>query len=230
MKKVLTGIIVIMAIINFNVAAIAAEKGCKCSHDCGCALNKCECDFNIEGLYDGCQAVYMPSTNTWTTGGMAEDRIILTKKVSEGSGNYSEYYSSNGKLAAALSSDFEFIKDNQLFAVDNASLKYYKVVYQNSNFVQVQLTEEELQQVFPNAEIIKISQFHNGKLIVNKKLFKNKEILLVNDTDKYFHKYSFNPSKIQKTDVKGLLKIEKFGKIEFSLFGENENKLTIYVR
>ena len=70
-----------------------------------CIANACD----IEGLYNNYQAVYLPSTSSWSTGAMADDRIVLTKKTSEGSGNYSEYYYSNGKLAINLNSNFEFI-------------------------------------------------------------------------------------------------------------------------
>ncbi len=230
MKKLFSILLVMMVSMGLNLSVLACECGCKCQSGCECSkLKTCECDYEIEGLYDGYQAVYMPSTKTWTNGGMAPDRIILTKKTSSGSGSYSEYYNSKGKLAVALNSNFEFIKDGQLIAVDNAGLKYSKVIYEKKKFKEVPLTDEELQKIFPNAEIIKISQFHNNKIKVDKKLFKTKEVLLVNDTDKYFHKYSFN-KKVQPTDVKGLLKISKLGNLVYSLNGMEDGKITIKVR
>ena len=54
--------------------------------------------YGDDGLYDNYQAVYSPTTKSFSTGLMADDRIVLTKKVSEGTGSYSSYYYSNGKV------------------------------------------------------------------------------------------------------------------------------------
>ena len=188
------------------------------------------CD--LEGLYDNYQAVYMPSTKTWATAGMAEGRIVLTKKTTQGSGSYSEYYYGNGKLAAALKSNFEFIKDGKLIGVDNAGLKYYELKYntKTKKFVETPLCEKELQKLFPNTKIVKISEFTNNEYTVRKPFFKDKKILLVNDTAKYFHKYTYKPSKVQPTDIKGLIKVYRMGNVKFSLYGDKANMLTIKVR
>lgn len=209
MKKLLTG----LAVFVLAVCFAGAVKACE-----------------FEGLYDNYQAVYTPSAQTWTTGGMADGRIVLTKKTTEGSGNYSEYHYGNGKLAISLHSNFEFIKDGRLIAVDNAGLKYYEVTYNGKNFVEKKLCPDELHKLFPNAEIVKISQFTNNEYTVKKEVFQNKTLLLVNDTDKYFHKYSFSPKSVQQTDIKGLVKISHFGKIKFSLYGDKNNMLVIRVK
>lgn len=209
MKKVCLGLILSILLLGFTSVA-----------------NAC----NFEGLYENYQAVYTPSSGTWSSGGMAEDRIVLTKKTSVGTGSYSEYYYSDGSLAASLNSNYEFLKEGMLIAVDNAKLKYSKVVYTDSKFEELPLTCEELKKIFPNAEIIKISQFKNNKITIKKGLFKEKTVLLVNDTDGYFHKFTFKPESVKKTDVKGLITLSKYGKVEFSHYGDNEGKLTIYVR
>lgn len=209
MKKLLTGLaVLVLALCTINV--VSAE--------------------DMEGLYDNYQAVYLPSTNTWSMGAMSEDRIVLIKKTTEGTGGYSEYNYSNGKLAVALHSNFEFIKDGKLIAVDNASLKYYEVIYKDKKFEEKLLSQEDLEKIFPYTQIVKISQFENNKITIKKPLFKKINILLVNDTDKYFHKYSYTPKDVQETDIKGLLRISHYGKIKFSLFGIKDNMLTIKVR
>lgn len=185
---------------------------------------------NLEGIYDNYQAVYNPVNDAWNTGSMADERVVLTKKTSSGSGSYSEYYYADGNLAVALSSNYEFVKDGKLIAVDNAGLKYYKVVYKDSKFEQVPLCNDELQKLFPKAEIVKISQFTNNKIKIKKPYRQDKIVLLVNDTDKDFYKYSYEPSDVQKSDIKGLIKLTKRGKIEFSHYGDNEDKLIINVR
>ena len=149
MKKILTE----LSIIIFSVCFISVANAC-----------------DIEGLYDNYQAVYMPSTNTWTTIGMVDDRIVLTKKTTEGSGSYSQYYFGNDKLAFSLKSNFEFIKDGKLIGVDNAGLKYYEITYdeKNKKFVETPLQAKSLQELFPNVEIIKISQFTNNEITIKK--------------------------------------------------------------
>lgn len=211
MKKLLTGLFSLILTMFFSSIANA-------------------CD--IEGLYNNYQAVYLPSTSSWSTGAMADDRIVLTKKTSEGSGNYSEYYYSNGKPAINLNSNFEFIKDGQLIGVDNAGLKYYKISYdkKSKKFIQTLLKEDELQKIFPNAQIIKISQFKNNEITVKKRLFKDKKVLLLNDTERYFHKYSYKPASVQQTDIKGLITLSHIGKVKFSLYGDKNDMLIIKVR
>ncbi len=211
MKKFLTGLFTLIISLCFTGIANA-------------------CD--LDGLYDNYQAVYMPKTKTWATAGMAEGRIVLTKKTSQGSGNYSEYYYGNGKLAAALKSNFEFIKDGKLIGVDNAGLKYYEITYNNKTkkFVEKPLCEQSLKKLFPNAQIVKISQFTNNEITIKKKAFQEKKILLVNDTDKYFHKYTYKPENVQISDIKGLIKVKHIGKVKFSLYGDKTTMLTIKVR
>ncbi len=185
---------------------------------------------NFEGLYDKYQAVYIPSTHTWTTGSMAADRIVLQKRTSAGTGSYSEYYSNNGEQMIALSSNFEFIENGRLITVNNAELKYGELVYQKGKFVEKPLSYTELQEIFPDVEIIKISQFKDGKLKIKKGWFNRKTILLFNDTDKYFHKYSFKPACVKETDITGLISLKHIGKVTFSHYGDNNDKLIIYVQ
>lgn len=160
---------------------------------------------------------------------MADDRIILQKRTSTGSGSYSEYYYNNGKQAAALSSNFEFIKDGRLITSNNAELKYGELIYQQGKFIEKPLSYEDMQKIFPNAEAIKVSQFDNGKLKIKKGWFNKKTILLFNDTDKNFYKYSFKPKYVKETDVTGLITFKRIGKVTFTHYGDNNDKLVIYV-
>lgn len=173
------------------------------------------------GVYNDYQVVYSPSANTWSNGGMVEDRVVLTKKTSDGTGSYSQYYDKNGVLVIALGSNFEFLKDGKFIASHNAELKFYNVVYNEGKFSEVLMNETEVQNLFPDAEIIKVSQFKDGKYKIKKRPFEKKKVLLLNDTDGYYHKYSFAPSNVKKTDIAGLITISKFGKIKFSHCGVN---------
>ena len=52
----------------------------------------------------------------------------------------------------------ELISGNNLIVVDNNLLKYYKLEYDFGEITQVELTESEIKEVFPQAEIFKLSQ------------------------------------------------------------------------
>ena len=60
-----------------------------------------------------------------------------TKKLIEGAGSYSLYNYSDGRLAFALTTDCEFIKDDKLIIIDNNLLKYYKLIFNGENFEQI---------------------------------------------------------------------------------------------
>lgn len=212
--------------------------------------------FEAEGILDNYQVIYSPSAKTFATGGMAQDRIVLTKKTSEGTGSYSSYSykvkcspkttkckcgcalkskkctcKNKSEKEISLNSNYEFITDNRLIGVDNENLNYYEVTYENGEFTQNKLSPEDLKNIFKEADIVKISDFKNGKYTVlandNKK-----EILLLNDTEANFHKYSVNPeSAVLDKNIKGLIQLPKKGKIKFShMYNNKEQKYTIKVK
>src|SRR5699024_9469228 len=134
------------------------------------------------------------------------------------------------KPAFQSGSNFEFIDDKKLIAVDNASLKYSKIIFDGSKFIQIPLEIEELKTIFPDVEIIKISRFKNNKLTIKKPLFKKKTVLLINDTDEYFHKYFVSPESSANKNIKGLITLsKKFTKVKFCHLGEKDG-LTIYIK
>ena len=181
---------------------------------------------NMKPVLNNNQIVYSPSARAFSTGGMAEDRIVLTKSVSSGSGNYSIYtYNNQGIM---LGSDYEFLFNGRLISCHNADLKIYEVIYNGKNFEEKELTEGQIKEIFPDAEILLISHFVDNKTTVIKPAFEKKDFLLLNDTDKYFHKYSFHPQSVKYSPVAGLFKASSIGKITFSHFGKD--KYIIYVK
>ncbi len=185
---------------------------------CFSSLQNCFANADIEKIYDKHQVVYLPSNNVFVTGAISDDRIVLTKISSVGTGGYSSYFYSNGKLAFELSSNFEFIKKGKLIAVDNANFKYYEVYYKNNAFCIKKLTFRDVKKIFPNAQPVKISKFKNGRLTYRAK---SSHILLFNNTDEYFHRYSTTPSDIQSADIKGLINVAKVKNITFSHYNDN---------
>lgn len=185
--------------------------------------------FALDPVYENDKVIYDTKTKCWSKEENKEG-IILYKKTSSGTGSYSIYYYKCDKPAFQSSSNFEFIDDKKLIAVDNASLKYSKIIFDGSRFIQIPLEIEELKTIFPDVEIIKISRFKNNKLTIKKPLFKKKTVLLVNDTDEYFHKYFVSPESSANKNIKGLITLsKKFTKVKFCHLGEKDG-LTIYIK
>ena len=185
--------------------------------------------FALDPVYENDKVIYDTKTKCWSKEENKEG-IILYKKTSSGTGSYSIYYYKCDKPAFQSGSNFEFIDDKKLIAVDNASLKYSKIIFDGSKFIQIPLEIEELKTIFPDVEIIKISRFKNNKLTIKKPLFKKKTVLLVNDTDEYFHKYFVSPESSANKNIKGLITLsKKFTKVKFCHLGEKDG-LTIYIK
>lgn len=185
--------------------------------------------FALDPVYENDKVIYDTKTKCWSKEENKEG-IILYKKTSSGTGSYSIYYYKCDKPAFQSGSNFEFIDNKKLIAVDNASLKYSKIIFDGSKFIQIPLEIEELKMIFPDVEIIKISRFKNNKLTIKKPLFKKKTVLLVNDTDEYFHKYFVSPESSANKNIKGLITLsKKFTKVKFCHLGEKDG-LTIYIK
>lgn len=185
--------------------------------------------FALDPVYENDKVIYDTKTKCWSKEENKEG-IILYKKTSSGTGSYSIYYYKCDKPAFQSGSNFEFIDNKKLIAIDNASLKYSKIIFDGSKFIQIPLEIEELKMIFPDVEIIKISRFKNNKLTIKKPLFKKKTVLLVNDTDEYFHKYFVSPESSANKNIKGLITLsKKFTKVKFCHLGEKDG-LTIYIK
>ena len=148
----------------------------------------------------------------------------FTKKISDGRGSFSEFYSPSGEFLFSTGSQYEFILKGRLIGYSNPELKFYEYTMDNGILNQRELGEEEITELFPEFKILKISEFtkstNSMKLKKDKKHYK---IILLNDTDRYFYHYAFtsNNAKYDTYPLKGFLDVTKSGMIQFSRFGDN---------
>ena len=146
----------------------------------------------------------------------------FTKKISSGTGSYSEFYSPEGEFLFSTGCQYEFIINGSMIGYSNYDLKFYEFTMNKGILEQRELSVEEVQNLFKDFKIVKISDFttRTNSLKINKD---NGKILLLNDTDRYFYHYSYtsNNTKFETYPLKGLLKIKKGGMIHFSHFGDN---------
>lgn len=176
--------------------------------------------FEYNGVYDTQKIIYSPSALMWSQTSSGKNDISFIKNTS--SGNYSHYVSNCAEVG--LNSNFEFIYDGRLIGVDNSNLKYYEIEYQNNELIQQLLSYEQIQEIFSDIDVIKLSDFKRGTYtIINHS--ENKMILLFNDTEDCFDKYFITPEKsIACKDIKGLIKLPRRGKITFSDIENKESK------
>lgn len=181
---------------------------------------------DMKPVLNNTQLLYSPKENVFSVGAPVDGKISLSKRTSVGTGNYSIYSYNNDEVM--LGSNYEFLFNGRLIACHNADLKIFEVVYNGKIFVEKELTQGQIKDIFPDAEILLISHFVDKKITVRKPAFEKKDFLLLNDTDEYFHKYSFHPQSVKYSPVAGLFKASSIGKITFSHFGQD--KYTIYVK
>lgn len=196
------------------------------------AQRSIDTDYSTQSIYENNQVIYSPQTEAWLLDGPVENKIVFTKKVSTGSGNYSEFYDADDKMAFSFGTGREFLYNDKLIAQDIYSLKFYSIFFNPlmQKFDKRNVTNVGLQKVFPDARIVNVSDFKNDKIRIKKPLFKPVKILLVNDTPEYFYKYRFQGDNFEAYNVAGLLNIKKMGTIKFTHPGEDFKTLTIKVR
>ena len=164
---------------------------------------------------------YNLQTQKWSAKRTTPKDIKLIYKMYSTSGGYSEYYNNRGKLAIGPFSNREFIDDGNLIGIDNGNLKLIKYYYDNGYFRNSILDGGYIGKLFPEIEIIKLSQFVNNEITIYKKPLEQKKILILNDTKNNYYKYTFKPANIEDKDITGLITVGKFGKIVFSHYGDD---------
>ena len=182
-------------------------------------------------IFNEDKVIYSLISSKWTKDNSGTDKIILTKQLVEGTGSCSVYKYEDESLAFALATDYELLNNGKLIIIDNNLLKYYKMIFDGENFEQVLMSDEEIREAFPQAEIFKLSWVDSdNKIWIHKPFLKQRILILVNDTESCFHKLNTKSKNVQDSEIKGLIRINKYGRIKFSHFGERDGKLVFYIR
>lgn len=164
---------------------------------------------------------FCPKTQTWNT--KCTDNYTLTHRYTIGSGGYSEYVF-NGKTFDT-DTCYEFLKENELIGYNPYKLKFVNLKFTPNGFTKTELSEQQVQALFPNVEFIKISQFKNNTITVYKPLFKTKTFMLLNDTDREFYKYQFEHYKNQTELIHGIFEPKFARTYTYSHFGSRDTEI-----
>lgn len=168
----------------------------------------------------GYQVVYSPGAKEWNNGGMTPDRIVFTKSISSGSGNYSEY-KAKGYPLIMMPTQFEFLWNGRLIGYSTADLKFYELVYEDEIFRIKVLSFAQVKEIFPGLEILKLSSVKTD-LIVKRLPFEPKSFMMLNDTDRSFYHYSFEEDVKFDAPFNALLTVKTYETLIFSHFGSRD--------
>lgn len=185
--------------------------------------------IQYKNIKDGAAITVTDDGLSWKLADKKSPKSFI-KRISVGTSNFSEFYSPEGEFLFSTGCQYEFIYKGSLIGYSNADLKFYEFTMNNDLLEQRELSEDEVQAIFKDFRIIKISDFttSTNSLKINKG--KGKFILL-NDTDRYFYHYGFtsNNAKFQNYPLKGFLDVTKKGMIQFSHFGDNTKENPWYI-
>lgn len=175
-----------------------------------------------KNLKKNAKITYNEELDCWSTKVNKHSPDVFVKNISDN--NTSEYLYPDETLAFSTNCNYEFLNGKDLIGYSNSDLKFYDFAFLNGELTKRELTEEEIQTLFPNFKIIKISEFSpNTNSLKIKKHGHNEKIILLNDTEKTFDNYTFTTgnAKFNTYDLAGFVEITKKGMIQFSHFGEN---------
>lgn len=190
-------------------------------------------DEVYSGVSDGQMIYYSFCSDKWYYQRPDQKKkciLEVTRRVSEGSGSYSEYVSPMYDVYTPAGSNYEFLYKGRLITYHIFDVKFYEIVYnhRNKQFIEVPLEENFIKEIFKHPKIIYISQFNdNHELTVRKRPFKKQRYLLLNDTDKYFYRYTLEiPNK--SNVIKNLFFAKKRSDIDFAHFMEDVEEFPMY--
>lgn len=186
--------------------------------------------IHYKNLKDGAKIAFV--NGSWTTKIKKKTTPFYTKKISDGSGSYSEFYNREGVFVFSTGCQYEFILSGKLYGYSNYDLKFYEFTFKDDILEQRTLNQEEVHDLFPEYRIVKISDFAaSTNSLKIKKRHKRFKVIILNDTDRFFYNYAYatNNAKFKTYPLKGFLCITKKGMIQFSHFGDNSKEFPWFI-
>lgn len=187
---------------------------------------------NIEykNVKNNSKIIYNQDKDIWSQNINRKEKKYFIKKQSLN--GESIYTSFDNTLSFSTECQYEFLENGNLIGYSNKHLKFYDFAIVDNELTKRELSAEEIQALFPQYKIIKLSEFSkNTNSLKIKKDKHNFKIILLNDTENKFDNYSFstNNAKFEKYQLIGFLNIHKKGMILFSNYGENSETTPWYV-
>ena len=181
-------------------------------------------NISYDNIKENSKVSYNAELDKWSDNVSRKETDYYKKTISVGSGNYSEFLNPDETLAFSTGCNYEFIKNGDLIGYSNQDLKFYDFAIIDGELTQRELTKDEVQNLFPDFEILLISEFSpNTNSLKIKKQGHNSKYIILNDTDDNFYHYSFTSgnAKFNTYHLTGFIEVTKKGMIQFSHFGDN---------
>ncbi len=143
---------------------------------------------------------------------------------------YSEYVSLNGHVYAPAGSNYEFLYKGRLITYHIFDDKFYEIIHNKENkaFIEIPVDEKEIKHIMGNPKIIHISDFDNEhKITVTKLPLKKQSFLILNDTDKYFYRYSIDTPQKDRM-IRTLFVVKKPTTLIYSHYVEDRDEFPPY--
>lgn len=174
----------------------------------GCANAESYSDIPINSkLY------YNLDTGKWGAGQRGYT-VEFVKQLTLGKNTYSEYISDD--LHYEANSTKEFFYNGDLIGYNKNSLKFHRIYFADDKIQLDRLNEREVQAMFPDVEIIRISNFKDNYIKVKRSPFKAKTYLLYNDTNLMFYNYGFENLDNSSEGFVSKFTPKRFGKYYFA--------------
>lgn len=201
----------------------------------GLSLPVCAEEFAsipYKNLKEKSKITYNTEFDKWSCDVKRKEQNYYTKTICVGSGSYSEFLNPDETFAFSTGSNYEFIHNGNLIGYSNQDLKFYYYTFVDGELIKSELSEEEVQNLFPDYKIVRISDFsETTNSLKIKKQKHNLKLIVLNDTDRNFYHYSFTSgnAKIKRYPLSGFVDITKKGMIQFSHFGDNTENNPWYI-
>lgn len=174
------------------------------------------CSFAIEVLNNipvNARLYYNAETNKWSDY-KSKEAIQFVKHTTTGKNVYSEFVADG--LGYDVNSTQEFFYNGDLIGYNKNTLKFHRIFFKDGNIVEERLNEKEISEIFPECEIVKVSEFKNNYIKLKRSPFKKKTYLLMNDTNLMFYNYRFENLDNSKEPCSNIFTPSKFGRYIFA--------------
>lgn len=137
---------------------------------------------------------------------LSKEEIILQVKGFEGNGGYTTYQLLTGNAQVPKEDVWvgegsqEFLKGTKLYSYFPKNFEYYELIFNGVKFVPRELEISEIETLFNNYKIIKISDLINGNNTY-KMTKKQNKFIVINDIGEDFYKYYIIPNDSKKMQI-----------------------------
>ena len=142
------------------------------------------------------------------------------------------YLANDGENGIVSDWRYDFLYKGRLIGYSYSDMNFYEIIYYNGEFQTRLISVNEVEELFPDFKLIRLSSFnkYTNSLRI-KKNKSNRKIILINDIEANLSNYMFTSgnAKFQKYTFPNFIKINSKGMIHFSEFGETPRNTSWFV-